>query len=219
MKTWTKLLASLALFGVAGFANATVVSFELGFPQNDTSVVTTNPVIVTLDDMDGAGTVQITIDLQGLDGDLSEYMASLYLNFNPEKDVSALILTTDGASTDDYTDLELGQQCCKPDGLGEMDIRIDFDIAPPADRFQAGDIYIGEFSGIDSLVATDFQFLNATGNCASARMRSTGPDGQDSAWQGCEGEPPIEVLEPGSLALFGVGIGLLGFVGRRRKNG
>ena len=206
----------LLLLGSSGIASATVLSYSLGDEVSGSGATLSGPVAVTLDDNDTPGTVTITIDLTGWDGTLSEYLAGLYLNFNPAKDVTALTLTTQAASDDDYIAMTLGQECCQPDGRGEMDIRIDFDISPPADRFVAGETYVGVFGGIGSLVATDFEFLNSTGECAIARVRSTGSDGSGSGWFACDGDGDEDVPEPASLALLG--LGLLGVGARRRRH-
>ena len=213
MKHWKKLATTLALFGVAGVANATMVTFTLSNEVSGSGGELTAPITVTLDDENSAGTVNITIDMSGLQAE--EFMSGLYLNFDPAKNPAGMTLTDTGAQAS--VGIIAGSDCCKPDGQGDHDVQIDFPEAQ-ADRFTGGETYTGTLT-LDGLLATDFEFLSSTGNCAVARVQGLGPDAQNSGWFDCGDEPPQEVVEPGSLALFGLGIGLLGFMGRRRKNG
>ena len=213
MKHWKKLATTLALFGVAGVANATMVTFTLSNEVSGSGGELTAPITVTLDDENSAGTVNITIDMSGLQAE--EFMTGLYLNFDPAKNPAGMTLTDTGAQAS--VGIIAGSDCCKPDGQGDHDVQIDFPQAA-ADRFTGGETYTGTLT-LDGLLATDFEFLSSTGNCAVARVQGLGPDAQNSGWFDCGDEPPQEVVEPGSLALFGLGIGLLGFMGRRRKNG
>ena len=211
MKHWKKLATTLALFGVAGVANATMVTFTLSNEVSGSGGELTAPITVTLDDENSAGTVNITIDMSGLQAE--EFMTGLYLNFDPAKNPAGMTLTDTGAQAS--VGIIAGSDCCKPDGQGLHDVQIDFPEAQ-ADRFTGGETYTGTLN-LNGLLATDFAFLSSTGNCAVARVQGLGPDAQNSGWFDCGDEPPQEVVEPGSLALFGLGVGLLGLFGRRRS--
>ena len=211
MKHWKKLATTLALFGMAGVANATMVTFTLSNEVSGSGGELTAPITVTLDDENSAGTVNITIDMSGLQAE--EFMTGLYLNFDPAKNPAGMTLTDTGAQAS--VGIIAGSDCCKPDGQGDHDVQIDFPQAA-ADRFTGGETYTGTLT-LDGILATDFEFLSSTGNCAVARVQGLGPDAQNSGWFDCGDEPPQEVVEPGSLALFGLGVGLLGLFGRRRS--
>jgi len=213
MKHWKKLATTLALFGMVGVANATIVTFTLSNEVSGSGGELTAPITVTLDDENSAGTVNITIDMSGLQTE--EFMSALYLNFDPAKSPAGMTITDTGAQAS--TSIAAGSDCCKPDGQADHDVQINFPEAQ-ADRFTGGETYTGTLTLV-GLLATDFEFLSESGNCAVARVQGLGPDAQNSGWFDCGDEPPQEVVEPGSLALFGLGIGLLGFMGRRRKNG
>lgn len=210
MKTKTKIIALLSLFGLANVASATIVTFTLDNEVSGSGGMLTAPIIVTLNDENTAGTVNITIDMSALQQE--EFMTGLYLNFDPTKSPAGMTIADTGAQAS--TSIIAGSDCCKPDGQGDHDVQIDFPQAA-ADRFTGGETYTGTLS-LDGLLATDFAFFSSTGNCAVARVQGLGPDAQNSGWFDCDGEPPQEVVEPGSLALFGLGIGLLGLFGRRR---
>ena len=213
MKTTTKTLAVVTLFGLAGVANASIVTFTLSNEVSGSGGELTAPITVTLDDQDTAGTVNITIDMSALPQE--EFMSALYLNFDPAKSPAGMTITDTGAQAS--TSIIAGSDCCKPDGQADHDVQINFPEGQ-ADRFTGGETYTGTLTLV-GLLATDFEFLSESGNCAVARVQGLGPDAQNSGWFDCGDEPPQEVVEPGSLALFGLGIGLLGFMGRRRKNG
>jgi len=213
MKTTTKTHAVVTLFGLAGVANASIVTFTLSNEVSGSGGELTAPITVTLDDQDTAGTVNITIDMSALPQE--EFMSALYLNFDPAKSPAGMTITDTGGQAS--TRIIAGSDCCKPDGQADHDVQIDFPEAA-ADRFTGGETYTGTLTLV-GLLATDFEFLSESGNCAVARVQGLGPDAQNSGWFDCGDEPPQEVVEPGSLALFGLGIGLLGFMGRRRKNG
>jgi len=212
MKLLTRLTTTLALFGLAGIANATVVSFTLDTEVSGSGGELSAPIIVTLDDEGTAGTVSITIDMSALTA--AEFMTALYLNFDPAKSPAGMTITDTGAQAS--FSIAAGSDCCKPDGQGDHDVQINFPEAQ-ADRFTGGETYTGTLT-LANLTASDFDFLSSTGNCAIARVQGLGPDAQNSGWFDCE-EDGQKVAEPTSLALFGLGIGLLGLFGRRRRNG
>ena len=221
MKHWKKLATTLALFGVAGVANATVVTFTLSNEVSESGGVLTGDIIVTLnDDTGNDSTVDIEIDMTALSG--GESMLGLYLNFDPTKDPTGMTLADTGSVSSEQP-IDAGINCCKPDGQDEHDVLIEFANAAGGE-FTSGEIYEGTLSLAGGLTAADFDFLSngaqGTENCAVARVTRTTdlPDNGGSGWFDCEGEG-VQVVEPGSLALFGFGIGLLGFVGRRRRNG
>lgn len=211
MKTTTKIIALLSLFGLANVASATVVTFTLDNEVSGSGGTLTAPITVTLDDQNTAGTVNITINMSALQQE--EFMTGLYLNFDPAKSPAGMTIADTGAQAS--TSIIAGSDCCKPDGQGQHDVQINFPQAL-ADRFTGGETYTGTLT-LGGLLASDFAFLSSTGNCAVARVQGLGPDAQNSGWFDCDGEPPQEVVEPGSLALFGLGIGLLGLFGRRRS--
>ena len=211
MKTTTKTLAVVTLFGLAGVANAGMVTFTLSNEVSGSGGALTDSIVVMLDDGDSAGTVSITINMSDLPSE--EFMSGLYLNFDPAKNPAGMTLTDTGAQAS--VGIIAGSDCCKPDGQGLHDVQIDFPEAQ-ADRFTGGETYTGTLN-LNGLLATDFAFLSSTGNCAVARVQGLGPDAQNSGWFDCGDEPPQEVVEPGSLALFGLGVGLLGLFGRRRS--
>jgi len=211
MKTTTKTLAVVTLFGLAGVANASMVTFTLSNEVSGSGGELTAPITVTLDDENSAGTVNITIDMSALPQE--EFMTGLYLNFDPAKNPAGMTLTDTGAQAS--VGIIAGSDCCKPDGQADHDVQIDFSAAGGS-RFTGGETYTGTLSLV-GLLATDFEFLSDTGNCAVARVQGLGPDAQNSGWFDCGDEPPQEVVEPGSLALFGLGVGLLGLFGRRRS--
>ena len=94
MKHWKKLATTLALFGMAGVANATILSFTLSNEVSNSGSELTAPLTVTLDDENSAGTVNITIDMAGLQPE--EFMTGLYLNFDPAKDPTGMGLGDTG---------------------------------------------------------------------------------------------------------------------------
>src|SRR5210317_2005913 len=116
MKTTTKTLAVVTLFGLAGVANASIVTFTLSNEVSGSGGELTAPITVTLDDQDTAGTVSITIDMSGLQTE--EFMTGLYLNFDPAKDPTGMGLGDTGgvASSGFFTCPPTADVLCKPDG-------------------------------------------------------------------------------------------------------
>lgn len=221
MKIWTRLVASLALFGLAGVANAGMIQLVLDNEVSGSGGELTSPLIVTIDDGGTAGSVVITIDWSA-NTNPAEYLAALYLNFDPALSglLGDLVLTdTSGPATSSFS---TGENAFQADGVGLLDILIEWP-TNEADRFNGGETYVGEITddGAGVILASSFEFLSADpkgGQCAVARARGLGEGGENSGWFDCDLDEE-EIVEPGSLALFGLGIGLLGFFGRRRRIG
>ncbi|HQY88994.1 MAG TPA: hypothetical protein PK402_10060, partial [Tepidisphaeraceae bacterium] len=84
-------------------------------------------------------------------------------------------------------------------GSGNYDFKIDFDIAPPPDRFNALDSVRYTITGIPNLTATDFDFTSTGGGngayTSAAHVQGVGPNSNLSGWVG-------NIPEPASLSLL-----------------
>jgi hypothetical protein len=207
-------------------AQANIVSFSLNLERSGSGDALSAPVIVTLDDQDTPGTVLLTIDLSGLTM-TTEFMSGLYLNFDPTRDSRLSALTLTAIAGPDHSGFTASSDCCKPGGLGDHDIQIDFPTSNRqngAPRLNGGEIYLGEFSdgGLKTLTAADFAFLSSTANCAIARMQGLGTAASGSGGFDCGVEPDPtaenDVSEPATLALLGIGLLGIAVFHRRRDD-
>ena len=130
----------------------------------------------------------------------AEFMIGMYLNFDPAQDPAGMTITDPDARAS--AGISSGIDCCKRDGQGDHDVQIDFPQAA-VDRFTGGEAYTGMLM-LDGILATDFEFLSSTGNCAIARAQCPGAGAAESGWLDRADEPAHEVEEPGSLAPFGL---------------
>ena len=97
---------------------------------------------------------------------------SAYLNFDPAKNPAGMTIADTGtvASTDFFTCPPQADVQCKPDGQDFHDVVIEFAAAGSGDaRFTGGETYTGTLP-LDGTLATDFEFLSTSGNCAAARV-------------------------------------------------
>ena len=111
MRFSTKLFTALTLLGLSGRANATIVTFTLDTEVSGSGDSLTGPIIVTLDDENTAGNVNITIDMTALTA--AEFMSGLYLNFDPAKDPAGMTIADTGAQAS--AGISAGIDCCKPE--------------------------------------------------------------------------------------------------------
>jgi hypothetical protein len=132
------------------------------------------------------GTDAVLLTITG-DLEETEFMESLYLNFNPAylPTFDATNLTFNLVSSSGIggaPSVSTGVDAFKADGDGLYDILIDFDTDPPGDRFDNSDSVIYSITGITGLVADDFNFLSAPAGghgpfVAAAHIQGVGTNG------------------------------------------
>ena len=205
------LFAGIALAGTIQTASA-VVSLAL----HDEFSGGTQPLgslLVQFTDID-ATTVElrVTSTLVG-----TEFLDALYLNLNPLYDPSSIVFSApirNGVFGADPA-ISLATNGFQADGDGKYDIRLDFDNAPPGDRFDQLDIVTYSISRPAGLSESDFKFLSlpAGGHgpfFAAAHIQAIGPN-DGSGWIA----PGNSVPDGGAtLMMLGAAISGMGLVRR-----
>jgi VPDSG-CTERM motif len=208
-------LGAMLAAGISHNANAT-----LSFTLHDEFSGGQQPVGSVQVDFTSAlgGGVDLTITASDFD-DL-EFLDALYLNLNPLLDPTQLDFgsPTGGSGFGDDPVISLGTDAFKADGDGLYDILLQFDIAPPGDRFDDSDSITYHITGIAGLVEGDFNFLSTPSGGhgpfkAAAHIQGVGPEGEGSGFIAPNGVP-----DGGATAmLLGTALACLGAFRRRHS--
>ena len=208
-------------------ANALATGFVYQFDNAFSGTAPTGPAPwVDATFQDTSGGVLLTVNGLGLQS--SEFLDSLYLNINPadSSQIPNLKFTfensTGGVAP---ANIQTGEDAFKADGDGKYDILFDFqtsNLSPG--RLGAGDTITYLISGITGLSSSDFVFLStpAGGNGpfdAAGHIQSIGTGGASGWVEPSMGAITQPTPEPGSTAILGLAVGLMG-LGRwwlRRK--
>jgi hypothetical protein len=202
-----RLIPVVALLGIAlvGASAQAAVTFEFttvlaGAPQG-------GPVFATLTiENSGTDTVTLTLD-HSADPNDAGGQAIHYLLLNIDPFVSDFNLTSGSAKFEGFDLAQNG----KNDSGASFDLKVDFDIAPPSDRFVAGDVVTMTATGT-GLTEDSFDAFSAGQNAYQGMVHFISiPPAGDSA-KVVPGQP---VPEPATLMALGLGsVALL----RRRRN-
>jgi hypothetical protein len=209
MRGWLSTgLAFAAVAICASSARAAVIAYDLSVEfSGATPPAGAAPWIrATFDDGGGTGSVTLTLASVNLVG--TEFVSDWDFNLDPSLDPSALLFSAP-TKTGTFGDpvINLGVDAFQAAGDGMYDIEVAFDIAPPEDRFGAGDSVQYTITGIATLTASSFDFLSAPAGGSgpfptAAHVQGIGVEGANSGW--------VTVPEPSAalLVLFGIGAAL-----------
>ncbi len=195
----------LALAAVGSVtANAAIV-FEFntviaGAPQGGPTFAT-----LTIEDS-GVDTVTLTL-AHTADPNLAGGQSIHYMLLNIDPFVGGINITSSDSKFEGFSASQDGQN----DSGGSFDLQIDFDIAPPSDRFLAGDSAIMTATG-SGLTENSFDALSAGNQQWQGMIHfiSIPPEG-DSA-KVVTGNDPV----PEPATLMALGLGLAALIKRRR---
>lgn len=206
---------ALAAGLTASQASFAALEFDLNFEFSG-AADPSGSVLATFEQV-ASNTVRLTVDLTDLSG--SEFVSGFYFNYNPTGSVALGSLGFAPGSGSGFT---LSANSCtggmgcntqKADGDGFYDIVFQFPTSAGA-RFEAGETFSWLISG-SGLTESNFNWESegSSGNgsfFAAAHVQGIGANGSLSGWVGA-------VPEPETYALMLAGLGLLGFVARRRR--
>jgi MYXO-CTERM domain-containing protein len=204
-KWWTAGAAFAAVVLCAVPVRATTVTYDLSVEfSGATPPAGAAPWLrATFDDGGGAGSVTLTLAAVNLVG--GEFVSDWDFNLDPALNPASLSFSAP-TKTGTFGDpvITFGVDAFQADGDGRYDIEVEFDTAPPGDRFGAGESVQYTITGIATLTASSFDFLSAPAGGSgpfptAAHVQGIGPEGANSGW--------VTVPEPAAawLALLGVG--------------
>lgn len=147
-----------------------------------------------------------------------EFVANWYFNFNPEKDLEALVFThVDGVMPITSRDFTGDNALIAGMGL-RMDVNVPYP-NPPSTRFADDMLSKILITGLSDLTAEDFNFRIEKHDAlfiSVAHIRGTGPDNEFSAWvKGYDPPYAPQVPEPATLLLALSGLGAAALARRR----
>lgn len=240
-------IAAAAAFLAFGTVNASTLTMEFDYSFGDPGDPGTAPpdgagpwLTIVFDDNNLAGSVDMTMTVGAIGiADIDQ----VYLNLDTAMDANDLTFTRTGGTgpTDAQTSISTGTDIAsgfKADADGWFDILLDFAMAPPSARFQAGETLEYEITGAataSALVASSFNFLSFPDPVdpngpflAAAKVLDTGSDtvfcqlpggepGEQGNGQCSDWIAPTPIPVPAAVWLFGSALGLLGWM-RRRTN-
>jgi hypothetical protein len=209
------MLITAAAAGIfAGTAPAAIVTFDSqieysggqqpGGPQPWLRAV--------FNDNGGTGSVTLTLTALNLVG--SEFVNDWYFNLDPALNPTSLNFAVQNTTGTFATPTVLkGTNAFNAAGNTDFDIQVDFDNAPPANRFGAGESIQFLITGITTLTANSFNFVSTAGGHGpfvnAAHVQGIGPNAEGSGW--------VTVPEP--TALGATALAAAAMLGRRRRIG
>ena len=190
---------SCALLATSAQAAVVAINFDEEY-SNGTAPFGVAPWLsATFNDGGGSGSVDLTFTAVNLVN--SEFVSQVSFNLNPALNPNSLVFSAPTTVNGVYGMPSIVVGSHGAAGTGKYDFKIDFDIAPPPDRFNALDSVRYTITGIPNLVASDFDFMSTGGGngayTAAAHVQGVGPNANLSGWVG-NGNIP----EPASLALI-----------------
>jgi hypothetical protein len=153
-----------AILGVASLllaSDAKALTFELDQSYNGATPTSGSPWLTAIFSQ-GVGD-SVTLSLQSHLNVGSEFFRSIGFNFNPNLDISKLIITQ-SSGTPLYDSINVGTNDQDLTGGGNgakgFDISIEWSTENLGQRFQGNDLVVFTFSGISGLTPQDFNYFN-----------------------------------------------------------
>ena len=195
-----------------------VIEFSSG-----TSPVGSIPwLTATFDDLNGQGTVNLTLTNSNLTD--NEFVSGWYLNLDPVLNAGNLCITPTG-KTGSFDDpgISTGTNSFKADGDGYYDIVFNFSTGGgEAERFGAGESVNYQITGISTLTANSFNWGSQSSDpnkqyFMASHVQGIGSDGSGSGWVSATTTDITTTPEPSSTILVILGLIGLALLGRRQR--
>lgn len=204
MRKW--MLAIAPVVAATSASQAAVVQFDLATEYSGASSPAGAPAWIrtTIDDGGNVGSVSVKIDAMNLVN--SEFVTKFHLNINQAINLPALT-TSSISKIGTFADpvISFNSNGFNSAGSRDFDMEVLFDNAPPANRFEGGEIVTFTVTGA-GLTANSFNEVssgNGSPLSVSAHVQGIGTNANFSGWI------TTLVPEPASLSLLALGTAML----------